>query len=54
MGITTIILIILGIFVVAVVIAITAKPVIDMQNELDGTEGWFQGKPKGKEKGSGR
>ncbi len=46
MGIGTILLIIGGILVVVVVVFITAKPAIDMQNKLDGTEGWFQRKPK--------
>ena len=47
MGLGEIALIIIGVLAVGVVVAIMAKPVIDMQNKIDGTVGWFQRKPKG-------
>ncbi len=48
MGVGDIFLIVIGILGVVVVVAIMAAPVIDMQNKIDGTEGWWQKKPKDK------
>lgn len=48
MEIGDIFLIVVGLLGVFAVVAIMAKPVIDMQNKKDGTVGWFQRKPKEK------
>jgi len=48
-----IVLIISGLIAIAIIVAILTAPLISIQNKINGTEGWFQRKPKNKTKRRG-